>query len=163
MAKIDPLVKDFLAQKKIAVVGVSDKRETGCNAAYHKFKEAGYAVSAVNPRLTSFDGDPCYPNLKAIPEKPEAVFILTNPKVSEEIVQQCVELGIQRVWMHCLMGTKPGLAASMTSVSPEAVRMCHENGITVIPGSCPNQFLKPDFGHGMMRVMFRTLGFMKVN
>jgi hypothetical protein len=163
MAKIDPLVKDFLAQKKIAVVGVSDKRETGCNAAYHKFKEAGYAVSAVNPRLTSFDGDPCYPNLKAIPEKPEAVFILTNPKVSEEIVQQCVELGIQRVWMHCLMGTKPGLAASMTSVSPEAVRMCHENGITVIPGSCPNQFLKPDFGHGMMRVMFRTLGFMKVS
>ena len=163
MAKIDPLVKDFLAQKKIAVVGVSDKRETGCNAAYHKFKEAGYAVSAVNPRLTSFDGDPCYPDLKAIPEKPEAVFILTNPKVSEEIVQQCVELGIQRVWMHCLMGTKPGLAASMTSVSPEAVRMCHENGITVIPGSCPNQFLKPDFGHGMMRVMFRTLGFMKVS
>ena len=163
MAKIDPLVKDFLAQKKIAVVGVSDKRETGCNAAYHKFKEAGYAVSAVNPRLTSFDGDPCYPDLKAIPEKPEAVFILTNPKVSEEIVQQCVELGIQRVWMHCLMGTKPGLAASMTSVSPEAVRMCHENGITVIPGSCPNQFLKPDFGHGMMRVMFRTLGFMRVD
>ncbi len=34
------------------------------------------------------------------------------------------------------------LAASMTSVSPEAVRMCQENGITVIPGSCPNQFLK---------------------
>ncbi len=32
MAKIDTLVKDFLAQKKIAVVGVSDKRETGCNS-----------------------------------------------------------------------------------------------------------------------------------
>ena len=29
MAKIDALVKDFLAQKKIAVVGVSDRRETG--------------------------------------------------------------------------------------------------------------------------------------
>ena len=31
MAKIDSLVQDFLAQKIIAVVGVSDKRETGCN------------------------------------------------------------------------------------------------------------------------------------
>jgi predicted CoA-binding protein len=80
MAKIDPLVKDFLAQKKIAVVGVSDKRETGCNAAYHRFKEAGYTVSAVNPRLTTFHGDPCYPNLNSIPEKPDAVFILANPK-----------------------------------------------------------------------------------
>ena len=31
MAKIDNLVQDFLAQKVIAVVGVSDKRETGAN------------------------------------------------------------------------------------------------------------------------------------
>jgi predicted CoA-binding protein len=163
MAKIDTLVQDFLAQKRIAVVGVSDKRETGCNLAYRKFKAAGYAVSAVNPRITSFEGDPCYPDLNSIPEKPDAIFILTNPKVTEQIVQQCVDLGIQRVWMHCLMGTKPGLAAGMTSVSQEAVRLCRENGITVIPGTCPNQYLQPDFGHTLMRVMFRTLGFHQVS
>jgi predicted CoA-binding protein len=163
MSNIDTLVQDFLAQEKIAVVGVSDKRETGCNLAYRKFKDTGYAVSAVNPRLTSFEGDPCYPDLKSIPEKPDAVFILTNPNVSEQVVQQCVDLGIQHVWMHCLMGTKPGLSASMTSVSQEAVRLCRENGIEVIPGSCPNQFLKPDFGHALMRGMFRTIGFLRVN
>jgi hypothetical protein len=163
MAKIDPLVKDFLAQKKIAVVGVSDKRETGCNAAYKRFKDAGYTVSAVNPRIESFQGDPCYPDLKAIPEKPEAVFILTNPRITEQVVQQCVDLGIKRVWMHCMMGTKPGLAEGMTSVSQDAVSLCKANGITVIPGACPNQYLNPDFGHKMMRVMFRTLGFHSVN
>ena len=163
MAKIDTLVEDFLAQKRIAVVGVSDQRETGCNLAYRKFKENGYEVIAVNPRLMSFEGDPCYPDLQSIPEKPEAVFILTNPQVTEEVVQQCVELGIPRVWMHCMMGTKPGLAANMTSVSQEAVRVCQENGITVIPGSCPNQFLEPDFGHALMRVLWRTVGFMNVN
>jgi predicted CoA-binding protein len=119
MSQMDTLVQDFLAQKKIAVVGVSDKRETGSNLGYRKFKAAGYAVSAVNPRLTTFEGDPCYPDLKSIPEKPDAVFILASPKVTEQVVQQCVDLGIQRVWMHCLMGTKPGLAASSTSVSPE--------------------------------------------
>jgi uncharacterized protein len=163
MAKLDSLVQDFLAQKKIAVVGVSDQRETGCNLGYRKFKEAGYEVSPVNPRLDYFEGDPCYPDLMSIPEKPDAVFILANPQVTEQIVQQCVDLGIQRVWMHCLMGTKPGLGASATSVSQEAVQVCRENGITVIPGACPNQFLKPDFGHVLMRVMFRTLGFHRVN
>jgi uncharacterized protein len=163
MAKIDDLVQDFLTQKKIAVVGVSDKRETGCNAAYHRFKAAGYAVSAVNPRLTTFEDAPCYPDLKSLPEKPDAVFILANPKVTEQIVQQCVDLGVKHVWMHCMMGTKPGSAASTTSVSPDAVKLCRENGITVIPGTCPNQFLKPDVGHSMMRVMFRTLGFLRVN
>ena len=163
MAKIDSLVQGFLAQKRIAVVGVSDKRETGCNLAYHKFKAEGYVVTAVNPRLTTFEGAPCYPDLKAIPEKPDAVFILANPKVTEQIVQQCVELGIKHVWMHCMMDTKPGLATGMTSVSPEAVRLCQENGIAVIPGACPNQYIKPDFGHAIMRGLFRTLGFHKVD
>ena len=163
MSKFDILVQDFLAQKKIAVVGVSDKRETGCNLAYKKFKENGYQVYAVNPRLATFDGAPCYPDLKSIPEKPEAVFILTNPTVAEQIVQQCVALGVKHVWMHCLMGTRPGLTASMTSVSQDAVRLCRENGIAVIPGACPNQFLRPDFGHALMRVMWRTLGFHSVN
>jgi predicted CoA-binding protein len=162
MAPIDTLVQDFLAQKKIAVVGVSDKRETGCNANYHKFKDAGYIVYPVNPHVTAFDGSPCYPDLVSLPEKPDAVFILANPSVTDKIVQQCVDLGIKHVWMHCMMGTKPGLAEGMTSVSPEAVKMCHENGISVIPGTCPNQFLKPDFGHATMRVIWRTLGFLSV-
>lgn len=161
--KVDTLVEEFLAQKKIAVVGVSDQRETGCNTAYHRFKEAGYAVSAVNPRLTTFEGAPCYPDLGSIPEKPDAVFILTNPRVTEEIVRQCADLGIKHVWMHCLMGTKPGLAANMTSVSGDAVQMCRDNGITVIPGTCPNQFLNPDFGHRLMRMMMRTLGFLRIS
>lgn len=163
MNKLDFLVDDFLAQKKIAVVGVSDKRETGCNLAYKNFKENGYQVYAVNPRITSFDGETCYPDLASIPEKPDAVFLLTSPKVTEQVVQQCVDLGIKYVWMHCLMGTKPGLAAGMTSVSQDAVRMCRDNGIAVIPGACPNQFLKPDFVHGLFRVMWRTIGFHSVN
>ncbi len=161
MAEIDRLVQEFLAQKRIAVVGVSDKRETGCNLAYTKFKAAGYAVSAVNPRLTEYDGSPCYPDLASIPEKPDAVFILANPKVTDGIVQECVDLGIKYVWMHCMMGTRPGLAKNITSVSQDAVRVCRENGITVIPGSCPNQFLAPDFGHIIMRRMWRTVGFLR--
>ena len=162
MAKIDNLVQNFLAQKKIAVVGVSDKRETGCNLAYTKFKENGYQVFAVNPRISTFNGDACYPDLKSLPEKPDAVFLLTNPKVTDQIIQQCVEIGVKHVWMHCMMGTKPGLAASMTSVSPSAVEVCKANGIEVIPGSCPNQFIKPDIGHSMMRGLWKMLGFMQV-
>ncbi len=160
MSKIDTLVEEFLVQKKIAVVGVSDKRETGCNSNYLKFKSAGYTVYAVNPRLSTFNGNPCYPDLKSLPEKPDAVFILASPKVTEEVVRQCVQLGVKRVWMHCLMGVKPGLAANMTSVSREAVEMCRANGISVIPGSCPNQFLNPDPFHGLMRGLWRAFGFL---
>lgn len=163
MPKLNDLVQDFLAQKHIAVVGVSDQRDTGCNLGYRRFKAAGYTVSAVNPRITSFEGDPCYPDLKSIPHKPDAVFILASPKVTDQIVQQCVDLGVKHVWMHCMLGTKPGLVPAMTSVSQDAVRLCRENGIAVIPGACPNQYLNPDFGHLMMRLMFRTFGLHQVS
>src|SRR5512138_1945916 len=69
MARIDDLVQDFLAQKKIAVVGISDKRETGCNEAYKRFKKNGYKVYAVNPRMSTYDSQPCYADLESIPEK----------------------------------------------------------------------------------------------
>ncbi len=163
MQKIDDLVHDFLSQKSIAVVGVSDKRDTGCNLNYRKFKEGGYRVFAVNPHVSTYDGAPCYPDLRSIPEKPDAVFMLTSPKVTEQIVQQCVDLGIKHVWMHCLMGTKPGLSAGSTSVSQAAVAMCKAKGIAVIPGACPAQFLKPDIGHGIMRRVWRMFGFLNVN
>jgi hypothetical protein len=78
------------------------------------------------------------------------------------MVQQCVDLGVKHVWMHCMMGTKPGLAQSMTSVSQDAVQVCRENGIQVIPGSCPNQFLEPDFAHSMMHGLWGLFGFNKI-
>jgi len=163
MEKIEDLVQDFLAQKSIAVIGVSNTRETGCNLNYKRFKENGYRVYAVNPHISTYDDTPCYPDLISIPEKPDAVFILTNQNVTEEMVRQCVELGIKHVWMHCMMGTKPGLGGKNTSVSPSAVEMCRANGISVIPGSCPAQFLKPDFPHAIMRRLWKTFGYLQVS
>lgn len=162
MSNVDQLVRDFLAQPSIAVVGVSDKRETGCNATYRKFKEGGYRVFPVNPRIKSYSGATCYADLKSIPEKPAAVFILANPRVTDAIVQQCVQLGVRHVWMHYLMGVRPGAAAGMSSVSQDAVEVCRRNGISVIPGSCPNQYVRPDFGHRVMRGLFSLLGYYKL-
>ena len=137
MQRIDELVGEFLNLKKIAVVGVSDRRDTGCNASYQRFKKAGYTVFAINPRIQAFEGDPCYPDLRSLPEKPDGVFVLANPSVTESVVQQCADLGVRHVWMHCMLGTKPGLGASMTSVSAAALENAARHGITVIPGILP--------------------------
>ena len=151
MAKIDDLVQDFLAQKKIAVVGVSDRRDTGCNMAYKRFRDSGYQVYAVNPRITEFEHAPCYPDLKSIPEKPDAVFILTSPQVTDEIVQQCVELGIKHVWMH----RGPGRGKRVKA----AAEYGRQHGITVIEGGCPCMFgPTADPGHKAMRFVFTLTG-----
>lgn len=165
MATIDNLAADFLAQKRIAVAGVSATRETTGNFIYRNLKQRGYTVYAINPHDDRFDGDRCYPGVTSLPETPDGIVIVTRPAVTEELVRQCIEAGVPRVWMHSMLGTRPRLmksvAASITSVSPEAVRLCRENGITVIPGSCPMQFLG-DFGHTCMRGVLRATGALAV-
>jgi hypothetical protein len=160
---IEPLVKDFLAQKRLAVAGVSRKQADAATAIYRKLRAAGYQVFAVNPHATACDGDACYPDLKSIPEKVDGVIIITRPANTERIVRQCIELGIPRVWMHCSLGSQPKFArdaaAKITSASAEAVRLCRENNIAVIPGGCPMMFSEPvDFGHKCMRGLLHLTG-----
>lgn len=159
---IDDLAKDFLAQRRIAVAGVSHDPESPANLIYGTLRQRGTTVFAVNPHLDAFQGDPCYPDLASLPEIPDGLVIVTKPAVAEDLVRQCVQTGVPRVWMHCVLGTRPrflkDLAASIGSVSPEAVRLCRENGIAVIPGSCPMQFLGEDIPHTCMRGVLRLSG-----
>jgi predicted CoA-binding protein len=162
MTNIDDLARDFLAQKRIAVAGVSRTTETPANLIYRTLRKRGFIVSGINPHLDVFDEDRCYPDIASLPEAPDGLVIVTRPAVAEDLVQQCVKAGVPRVWMHCVLGTRPrflkNLAASIGSVSPEAVRLCHENGIEVIPGSCPMQFLGEDLPHTCMRGALRMTG-----
>ncbi len=162
MSTLDNRIQDFLAQKKIAVVGISDRRDTGCNTAYQRFKANGYKVYGINPRIKVYEGDPVYADLKSLPEAPDAVFILAKPSVTEEIVDQAIEVGAKHIWMHCMMGVRPGLAKNMTSVSQAAVDKAIENGISVIPGTCPNQYLEADGAHRFMNRFFKLLGFLRL-
>lgn len=152
---LDTKVNDFLAQKRIAVAGVS--RETSghpaANLIYQRLKRTGHEVFPVNPHMQTFDGDRCYADLRSIPGGVDGVMIVTRPETTERIVQDCNETGVRRVWMH------QSLAKSGTSVSQAAVEYCEQHGISVIAGSCPMMFGDGvDFGHACMRWMLKLTG-----
>ncbi len=146
-----PTMKDataeFLARKRIAVTGVSrNPKGHGSNIVYQRLKERGYEVFAVNPNATEIDGDPCYHDLKSIPDGVDAVVIGTRPATAQSTMTECVELGIGYVWMHRGFGGG--------SVSIEATNYGREQGITVIDGGCPLMFdPTADFGHKVMKIM----------
>src|SRR3989304_1954896 len=101
MPRLDPRVEDFLAQKRIAVAGVSHTdANQAANAVYKKLRGAGYQVFALNPNAQEVEGDACYPDLKALPDKVDGIVISTPLEAVEQIVRQCAEAGISRVWLH---------------------------------------------------------------
>src|ERR1035437_1884252 len=100
MPTLAEAVQDFLAQKRIAVVGVSRHFNQAANHVFKKLQRPGFEAFAVNPRASEIAGFVCYPDLKSIPGGVSAVVIATPPLAAESVVRECVELGISRVWFH---------------------------------------------------------------
>src|SRR6516225_10618128 len=139
---------EFLANKRIAVTGVSRKpKDHGANTVFKRLRDRGYDVFAVNPNADKVEGAHSYHDLKSIPGRVDAVVIGTRPAFADDTMRECAELGIQYVWMH----RGPGAG----SVSATATAYGREHGVTVIDGGCPCMFgPTADFGHKAMRYVF---------
>lgn len=147
-------VHDFLAQKRLAVAGVSraKRKHPVGNLIYHRLKQTGHEVLPVNPHMQTFEGDRCYPDLKSIAGGVDGVVIVTRPDTTERIARDCSDAGVRRVWMHQSMGKG-------SSVSPEAVEYCRQHEIDVIAGGCPMMFGPGvDVGHMCMRWILKLTG-----
>jgi uncharacterized protein len=151
---LDLKVNDFLAQKRIAVAGVSrdNSRHPSANLIYRRLKTTGHEMFPVNPHLQTFEGDRCYPDVQSIPGGVDGVVIVTRPEITEQIVRDCADAGVHRVWMHQSI-------AKGSSVSQDAVEYCRQHDISVIAGACPMMYGPGvDVGHTCMRWILKLTG-----
>jgi len=143
-------IDSFLSCRRIAVVGASRDPKDFSRAVFRAFVERGYDVVPVNAAGGEVDGRRSARRLGEVTPPVDAALLMTPPLASEQVVRECVDAGVTRVWMH--------RGAGQGAVSPEAVALCRERGIEVVDGECPFMFL-PDAGwfHGLHH-FFRRLG-----
>jgi len=84
----------------IAVVGISSDAARASNRVARYLMEQGYQVIPVNPKESSVLGKTCYPNLKAVPGKVDAVNVFRRSEDVEPIVDQAIEIGAGAIWMQ---------------------------------------------------------------
>jgi len=119
------LITAFLYRENIfAVVGASRDPEKYGHQVYRDLRNAGYRVYCVNPNADEVLGSKCYPSLEVLPVKPDVVDVVVPPKITEQLVKTCKELGITKVWMQ------------IGSESEAAIKFCEENSIDVVHGVC---------------------------
>jgi uncharacterized protein len=148
MTSIAEAASVFLASTRVAVTGVSRHPENhGSNAVYRRLRDRGYEVFAVNPNASEVEGDRSYPDLRSIPGGIQAVVIATRPELAIDTIRECVDLGIEQVWMH--------RGSGVGSVSASAAEYGRQHGITVIDGGCPLMFAPTaDLGHRLLRLVY---------
>ena len=121
---MEDLIREFVNQRVWAVVGASTDTSKFGNEIFRDLRDAGYTVYGVNVRGGEIDGQELYRSLADLPEKPAVVDTVVPPHVTEQVVQQCAELGLDRVWMQ------PG------SESQRAIEFCQEHNIKAVHGAC---------------------------
>jgi predicted CoA-binding protein len=133
-------IMDFLASKRIAIVGVSRTASDYTRIVFDEFSKRGYDVQPVNPNAFEIKGRACYPCVSAIQPPVDAALLLTKSPVTEAVSQECVDAGIRRVWIR---QNEPDLAAKL-----------HAKGLEVVEGECPLMFLEnpgwPHKAHGWL-------------
>ena len=127
------LIREFLAQPRLAVVGVSQHPKDFSRTLFRELQGRGYNVIPVHPAAREIEGVACFPRVQEIQPAVENALLMTSPAVTNVVVQDCASAGIKRVWMY--------RAGGKGAVSAEAVAYCESHGIAVIPGECPFMFL----------------------
>ncbi len=141
-------IEDFLAQRHVAVVGVSRDSRQFANGVYRHLRSGGRTLHPVNAAAAGalLEGDPSYPSLASVPGPVDGVLVLVPASAALAVVQDAVDRGVGRVWLH--------RGAGSGAVSDEAVQACHDAGVRVVDGACPLMFADPVRGiHHLHRVL----------
>lgn len=145
------LIDDFLAHKRLAVIGVSHAPKDFTRTMFAEFVKREYDAVPVNPALGEVEGRRCYARVQDIQPGVDAALVMTRPEVTDRVVRDCAEAGIRQVWLYRAVGKG--------AVSPRAVEFCQSHGIEVVAGYCPFMFLPASgFPHNFHGVLKRIGG-----
>jgi uncharacterized protein len=126
-------IQDFLAQRRIAIVGVSRDSKDFSRILFREFIKRGYDVIPINPGATEVENRACFAHVQDIHPTPDAALLMIPSATTPEIVRECAAAGVHRVWMY--------RAGGQGAVDLKAVAFCRENEIRVVEGHCPFMFL----------------------
>lgn len=126
-------INEFLALKRIAVVGVSRSDKETSHALWQELRQRRYDAVPVNPATAEIDGRPCYATVRDIEPPVEGALIMTTAAAAEQVLEDCAAAGIRRVWLYRGMG---GGASS-----PETAAAAERHGLDAVVGHCPYMFL----------------------
>ena len=127
-------IRSFLSLKRIAFVGVSRDPKDFSRLLFREMCKRGYDMVPVNPAVGEVEMKRCFPRVQDITPAVDGALLMTKPSDTDHVVRDCAAAGIRDVWMH--------RAGGHGSVSQDAVRFCHEQGINVVEGHCPFMFFE---------------------
>ena len=86
--------------RTIAVVGLSPNTDRPSYRVALALQGFGYRIIPVRPAVETVLGEKAYANLHAVPERIDLVDVFRAPEHVDEIVDECIALGLPALWLQ---------------------------------------------------------------
>ncbi len=140
-------VNEFLAQKNIAIAGVSRKKQKFGNTIFKEFEKKGYTLYPVNPNMEEYNGRKCYPDIASLPADVTGIVLNTKPAITKNLVKEAENKGIKHIWLQ------------QGSADKETIKLAGESDSNIICKQCVIMFADPAKGiHGFHKWINKMFG-----
>jgi predicted CoA-binding protein len=122
----DETIKRVLATPRtVAVIGCSPDPERDSHRIARLLQTRGHRVIPVNPGHQTILGEPCYGNLRDIPEPVDMVDIFRRSEHVAPIVDEAIEVAVKIIWMQ------------LGVIDEQAAAKAQQAGLMVVMDRCP--------------------------
>lgn len=144
---MDQAIQDFVAGRRVAVVGASRHGRKFGNAAGTELAARGYRVVLVHREAKEIAGMPCRPDLAAVRDAVDGVLVSVRPREAPAVLREAAAAGLRNVWLQ------------QGAESPEALALARELGLNLVARKCVLMYAPPVKGiHGFHRTLARLFG-----
>jgi uncharacterized protein len=138
-------IEQFVAQRHIAVAGISRNPHKFGNAVFKELLKQGYNVYPISKYLQEFEGIRCFPDIASLPSEVSAIVISTKPEQTIELVKEAEAKEIRHIWLQ------QGAANS------ETLALIKNSNANIISKQCILMFAKPEHFIHKTHILFKKL------
>ena len=128
-------LRPLFAPRSVAVVGASP-RSWIAETVRDNLRVMGSATRChfVNPKYEELHGQPCYPSLEALPERPDVAVVALNPLRAAVVTEAAAAAGVPAVIIPGGGVVEGGEAAAAMQL--DVARIAREHGIALVGPNC---------------------------
>jgi len=97
---MSPQIESFINSKRIAVIGISRSGKKFGNMAGKELISRGYEIFPVHPAAAEIDGMTCYPNLKSLEGKADALLVSIPSAKITQVLEEAAQIGMKNIWLQ---------------------------------------------------------------
>jgi len=144
---MDDMIQSFIGNKKVAVVGASRQGNKFGNMAAKELSQRGYEIFYVHPEAEELDGQPTYPNLEAVKDQTQSVWVNVPPERGESVLREAAAAGMTKIWLQ------------QGADSPQLLQIGEELGLELVAGKCILMYAEPVRSfHKVHQVIWKLIG-----